>query len=263
MESATAQVSGAHLLGVPGEIRNKIHEYALGTNSGTVYLLNACGRPRARYPTVKGHNQLKYTCRQLYNETAGLELKYNDFNFHARMGYTAYGDIPLGLRNVMSNLANHPLSNKLVNLRIQPFARGSNEATEQFDVVDHYRYADGACLQFSSITVKVILCNLRPKEWTMPWTIWLLALALRLHQVRGNKVPGRYYLPPADTPQAQLPLAWRTFLRAAKYLPDPFGQLRPHTEDEPVISPWTWGIHNNGYILRAPSMRFFSGPNAG
>ncbi|KAF2478368.1 uncharacterized protein BDR25DRAFT_188913, partial [Lindgomyces ingoldianus] len=77
------------LLQLPGEIRNKIYEFALYEPAGIQY----------RYWTNRTHkkpiffvdqktstepqefNQLKYVCGKLHTETAGIEIKFNNLIF--------------------------------------------------------------------------------------------------------------------------------------------------------------------------------------
>ncbi|KAI4921074.1 uncharacterized protein J4E92_008059 [Alternaria infectoria] len=93
--------STSPLLRLPGELRNRIYEYALQTDdelkfdSGVrsyegvssddgfdghnIPRFIPCGAYRSE---CKDHvNQLKLTCRQLYKETAGLELQVNRVHF--------------------------------------------------------------------------------------------------------------------------------------------------------------------------------------
>jgi hypothetical protein len=74
--------STSPLLLLPGELRNRIYGYAFATESGIEY--NAGPRPQfvpRGDDTIVELNQLQYTCRQLYEETAGLEVKVNQVNF--------------------------------------------------------------------------------------------------------------------------------------------------------------------------------------
>ena len=70
------------LLDLPQELRDMIYEYALTEDDGLVVQrwpamhLKAAG---ATYRTDP--NQLKFTCRQLYAETTGLSLRYNELIF--------------------------------------------------------------------------------------------------------------------------------------------------------------------------------------
>jgi len=75
------------LLDLPRELRDIIYEYALTEKGGlivqnwpTMYL-NAAG---AKYGTPP--NQLKLTCRQIYAETVGLSLRYNELIFGGHYG---------------------------------------------------------------------------------------------------------------------------------------------------------------------------------
>jgi hypothetical protein len=65
---------------LPAEIRNRIYEYALGNNSGTLeYNLHS--------PNDAQLNQLRYVSRQLHNETSHIELKVNQsVNFVGALG---------------------------------------------------------------------------------------------------------------------------------------------------------------------------------
>jgi hypothetical protein len=74
--------STSPLLLLPGELRNCIYEYAFATESEIEYIAD----PRPQFvprgdDTTFELNQLRYTCRQLYEETAGLEVKVNQVYF--------------------------------------------------------------------------------------------------------------------------------------------------------------------------------------
>jgi hypothetical protein len=71
------------LLRLPGEIRNLIYEYALTNEYGAYYRKEPGVKPKL-YPARRACyelNRLKYVCRQLYIETAGIELKFNTILF--------------------------------------------------------------------------------------------------------------------------------------------------------------------------------------
>ncbi|KAH7081377.1 hypothetical protein BKA63DRAFT_487106 [Paraphoma chrysanthemicola] len=95
----------AFLLSLPGELRNRIWEYALTSSvsihhartsritadgqSRISYVLSACSTiATSDPPTQEGpagstleYNNIKYVNRQLYDETANLEMKYNKIQF--------------------------------------------------------------------------------------------------------------------------------------------------------------------------------------
>jgi hypothetical protein len=78
--------SGSALLKLPAELRNRICQYALTADDG-VYL-DARSTPRFLQVDTsddpkdgRESNVLKLTCRQLYRETAGLEIKFNTVEF--------------------------------------------------------------------------------------------------------------------------------------------------------------------------------------
>ncbi len=79
------------LLRLPGEIRNRIYEYALAADDNKISA-KPCGLDSKN---VQIHlylpenenidfNLLKFVCRQLYKETAGIEAKFNTVYFGAR-----------------------------------------------------------------------------------------------------------------------------------------------------------------------------------
>jgi hypothetical protein len=67
---------------LPGELRNRIYEYALTTDKTLRFIDGRRGEgsmllePNSRHAHGE-HNQIKYACHQLYQETAGLEAKFN------------------------------------------------------------------------------------------------------------------------------------------------------------------------------------------
>jgi len=97
--------STSPLLRLPGELRNRIYEYALQTNDDDGLKFDSGVRsssddgfdghniPRfipygVSRSDCKDHlNQLKLTCRQLYKDTAGLELQVNRVHFVTHCSY--------------------------------------------------------------------------------------------------------------------------------------------------------------------------------
>jgi hypothetical protein len=86
------------LLCLPGELRNRIYSYALEHPQGYIRYHEISGysllaRPSVRKSNFVGNfsgfykgededfNQLKFVCRQIYIETACLELRFNYINF--------------------------------------------------------------------------------------------------------------------------------------------------------------------------------------
>ncbi|KAF1944321.1 hypothetical protein EJ02DRAFT_98722 [Clathrospora elynae] len=75
---AQGSLQGFPFLRLPGELRNRICEYSL-TTTEVLQFTEHRGKARLLDPAnkVKDFNKLKYVCRQLYKETAGLEVKFN------------------------------------------------------------------------------------------------------------------------------------------------------------------------------------------
>jgi hypothetical protein len=83
----------AALLKLPGEMRNKIYAQVLTVMPSSSIQITFPRherrpgesrkhlRPFHLYNTPPEFNQLKYVCRELYNETAALELKHNNLAF--------------------------------------------------------------------------------------------------------------------------------------------------------------------------------------
>ncbi|OAG09705.1 uncharacterized protein CC84DRAFT_1202368 [Paraphaeosphaeria sporulosa] len=75
------------LLSLPPELRNRIFAYALTSSTSTLQysLASTPNHPVFSDTANANHNQefnqLKYACRQLYAETAGLEVKHNALRF--------------------------------------------------------------------------------------------------------------------------------------------------------------------------------------
>jgi hypothetical protein len=74
---------------LPGELRNRVYEYALTTDKTLRFIGENSGeKPKLLEPdsrhTNGEYNQLKYTCRKLYQETAGLEAKFNKIEIVSR-----------------------------------------------------------------------------------------------------------------------------------------------------------------------------------
>ncbi|KAI8938847.1 hypothetical protein NX059_004709 [Plenodomus lindquistii] len=86
----------ASLLNLPGEIRNAIYNHALTAPSAGLNIVLPCTRTTSPPRLAAGHgiqrpvlvqscdkeeneyNQLKFVCKQLYREAAGLEVKLNN-----------------------------------------------------------------------------------------------------------------------------------------------------------------------------------------
>jgi hypothetical protein len=70
------------LLRLPGELRNKIYEYALSSQTPLLLNSDTGGLPAQLLSDIDGFtqefNQIKYVSKQLYAETAHTEMKYND-----------------------------------------------------------------------------------------------------------------------------------------------------------------------------------------
>jgi len=80
---SVVQPSRSRLLRLPGELRNRIYKYALAADQILQYF-EPKGREKGRLiePNADSDfNQMKYACRQLYSETAGLEIKYSSVGF--------------------------------------------------------------------------------------------------------------------------------------------------------------------------------------
>jgi hypothetical protein len=94
--------SYSRLLLLPGELRNRIYEYALTARHGLYMKPGGFGQPprtfeedgdldfdpevvpfleRGKDLSSECFNQLKFTCHQLYKETAGIEVKFNPVRF--------------------------------------------------------------------------------------------------------------------------------------------------------------------------------------
>jgi hypothetical protein len=81
----TSTSTSSPLLSLPPELRNRIFASALTSSTSTLQYspFSKNNRPifsDATHPTQE-FNQLKYTCHQLYTETAGLEVKHNALRF--------------------------------------------------------------------------------------------------------------------------------------------------------------------------------------
>ncbi|KAF2115336.1 hypothetical protein BDV96DRAFT_646345 [Lophiotrema nucula] len=73
------------LLRLPGELRNRIYQFALFSPDG-IQVAKYSPRDHDKRALLDGKtgvefNQLKYVCRQLYDETVGLEVKYTEVIF--------------------------------------------------------------------------------------------------------------------------------------------------------------------------------------
>jgi hypothetical protein len=83
------------LLRLPGELRSRIYEFALTANGCLLYHFRVKKPCFVDVPSDRNDitpsqslpefNQLKYTCRQMYSETACLELKLNHIVFRSAL----------------------------------------------------------------------------------------------------------------------------------------------------------------------------------
>ncbi|KAF2791652.1 hypothetical protein K505DRAFT_363608 [Melanomma pulvis-pyrius CBS 109.77] len=89
------------LLSLHGELRNRVYKYVLSSDTGLLYVNFAAQSPQR--PTLvatsnssdgidtnEEFNQLKWVSKQLYRETAGLELKFAD-----RIEFTEKEEVPV------------------------------------------------------------------------------------------------------------------------------------------------------------------------
>ncbi len=76
----------SRLLLLPAEIRNHIYELVLTSGKALLYE-EATDHRKPRFiveqdlPNLNELNQIKYVCHQLYKETAGIEIKFNEVIF--------------------------------------------------------------------------------------------------------------------------------------------------------------------------------------
>lgn len=166
---------------LPGEVRSQIYEYVLTSSSRLRYFDNTgTSRPKPIFYESKGcfdsggefdesatqhgstlpisppeFNQLKYVNRQLYKETAGLELKYNELDFVAPVGSVE----PCGrqLINFMTYLkpSMHAwLTTVTVGQPVDIAADSSSFMSDSFETV---KLLDQICHKYPHIKVRVIL----------------------------------------------------------------------------------------------------------
>jgi hypothetical protein len=84
------KLSSRSFLDLPAEIRNHIYALAL-TAADDLYMRSALGMSRAKQkPRVINHgiegrdfNQIKFVSRQIFAETAGLEVQFNRIIFYS------------------------------------------------------------------------------------------------------------------------------------------------------------------------------------
>ncbi|CAO2654138.1 Nn.00g108710.m01.CDS01 [Neocucurbitaria sp. VM-36] len=143
------------LLTLPGEIRNRIYRYALACDKLKVILpfvdnaeLPVPWKFRSKVqrlilvdatvddvPNIVEFNQLKFTCRHFYTETAGLELKYNNIFVTRRWTFEdEVGSQFLQFANLVKAKA-HWLSGSILTLEDVcpwPSETGSGERFEGF-----------------------------------------------------------------------------------------------------------------------------------
>lgn len=82
----TSTATLSPLLSLPPELRNRIFACALTSSTSTLDYSPTSTPNRPIFsdpanPNTHEFNQLKYACRQLYAETAGLEVKHNALRF--------------------------------------------------------------------------------------------------------------------------------------------------------------------------------------
>jgi hypothetical protein len=86
LASSRYESSNSPLLKLPAELHNRIYHFALTTSKGLCLdpsnptrFLDADAKEE--YKKRKMINLLKFTCHQLYKETAGIEIKFNRVEF--------------------------------------------------------------------------------------------------------------------------------------------------------------------------------------
>jgi hypothetical protein len=164
-----------------GETRNQIYEYVLTSSSRIRYFDNtgtsrskpifyeskgcfdsggefdesATQRNRTVHIPPSEFNQLKYVNRQLYKETAGLELKYNKLDFVAPVGILE----PCGrqLINFMTRMM-PSMHAWLTTITIgQPVDTAAESSSFMSDSYETVNLLDQICDKYSHIKVRVIL----------------------------------------------------------------------------------------------------------
>ena len=220
------------LLRLPGELRNRIYEYALTNENGLYYTKKHFNAgPRNSKPSklalhtkelhkpklvmadpvwdnldiyscsevswinsdyydelkrsyTEDFNQLKYVCRQLYSETAGLELKYNDLILSAKWNL---------LSKLTQSFAEFPVSGT-VSLR-KVILRGPLDPIKKLLKLDEF------CKQQPHITVHYQIVQLQYTTFVED----LMAMGLALNLVlRGVDLS---HLLPHLLPQSVSPLS--------------------------------------------------------
>ena len=90
ISTSASRMTSPHLLLLPAELRNRICEYALTSDSVLQMQVSFVPRmARLSHSNTSVHNYhrdfnaLQHVCKQLYSETVGLELKHNTIEFRA------------------------------------------------------------------------------------------------------------------------------------------------------------------------------------
>ncbi|KAH6883406.1 hypothetical protein BKA58DRAFT_36166 [Alternaria rosae] len=90
-EDLTDANNASPLLRLPGELRNRIYTHALQADDGLEFdegvdghTPRFLGRRLSNRDSQGDFNQLKWACRQLYQETLGLEIQVNRVHFVSR-----------------------------------------------------------------------------------------------------------------------------------------------------------------------------------
>ncbi|KAF3010960.1 hypothetical protein E8E13_010437 [Curvularia kusanoi] len=266
-------------LQLPGEIRNRIYEYALTSSSRIQYLDNE-GSARQKSIFYEGSellkqpiskvppefNQLKYVNRQLHHETVTLELKYNSVAFLDAQDafanpcgcqmWSFIEDLKPSLRLWLTNVT---VALSPADLPFRPFSR---DAPEKLAVLDRL------CLENPHINLRVVIPGWRlcpgkdPKSSVQAFVSRGLLFA---HSFRADRSQS-FFLPPYR-PMREYPnkavhklLAEETrgiMRRARHYQSRAYEQYnrdimdRPYTPVQELVK---WGIGRVGK-LTAPNLR--------
>ncbi|KAH4001728.1 hypothetical protein HBI13_059920 [Parastagonospora nodorum] len=90
----------SHFLSLPAELRNKIYEFVLSATSDLLVKMVRGTSRRSKKPRLTDYdtpeqefNQIKFVNRQLYAETAGMEVSFNRIRCGIQVGVKSYRPI--------------------------------------------------------------------------------------------------------------------------------------------------------------------------
>ncbi|KAF2649549.1 hypothetical protein K491DRAFT_683734 [Lophiostoma macrostomum CBS 122681] len=197
-------------LRLPGELRNRIYFYILTAKNGRLRYLSPGPYNVALLPPLwvdrpvpmllNGGvelNQIKYTCRQIYKEARGLELRYNDIAFLERSSTKKASEYFLDFVVYLGPSAKW-ITN--VTIKAQSSARGPDDDDDwHLEPVDRFIAIAGWCKSNPQATVHYFFEDLCYEDVGNKASLWGFLLRAHFISLALRDVDSNLLIPGAIT----------------------------------------------------------------